>query len=562
MEAIASQVRDEVLSIMESNGQVMEEGAEIPPNVLDQIQVETNIRYNDFVSNKDSLTAAIMLLQSMDDAISDFEAKEAIRQLKRGEVAVYYAPEDDGGVPEPMHLTPWVNCLHLPNMGGNGDCDMYSVPEWVTEVELRSRAEEEGWSMEWVDKVLEQPNVMMPELYTLSLSTTYSWVLNGAGIGLVLDQTNVQDQVPVFQIFNRWGKSVDRRGLTMIYRTVLHPMINDSYGLHECTKYREMPFMVSTSEPVINAMLARGVGQKVIADQNQVIDLMDGEGARAQLGSNPPLLRGVDQHVPVRPGMQMHTRQAGMKPVNEFMNTPAVDQGALVLIDIHERNMNQLFFRDKDTDPDVKQQQRELNAYRAMDCLAQFWQMMWKTIQANVTQLGVNYIAGRQVDLYVKGTQLQGDADIQIGFNVSGLSGDSSDKWLATIEKLAGLDRAGRIDWGALVEDIFQTQNPAMAKKIVMSGDVATARITDEQESRIAKIMAGVPVDYPERASNPQLRLEVMNKWMAMPNNIPKAMSDPTIGEMMQKEMEYLNLQIEQYQTNPIVGRSLQTPNA
>lgn len=511
---------------------------QIPPEILAQVEQEAQAQV-DLMLSGGADDDAVAFLITLDPVCSPQEAKRALKALQKGKEAIYYAPVDDGGIPVPMALIPWVNVVHPASLTGDGTSDWFGIPEWIGEPELLSR----GYKKDFVDKVIEgQANKLMPELLG-SIINNYMWVLGGAGIGLYIDQNYLQQDTPMYQLMNIYRTAVESRGLKMVFHTVIHPALNDVYGLHECTGLKELPFQVDVSEPVINAMLSRGVGQIVIAEQNQVIDLLNGEGARAQLGSNPPLLRGVDQHVVVKPGMQMHVRQAGVKPVNEFMVTPKVDQGTLELIALQDKFIDARYFRGEFVDPDTKAQQRELLAHRAMCSLSAFWTMIAAVIDGNTEDLDFSKV------------------HVEVGFNVAGLGDASMERWMGVLEKLAGLDRGGVIDWNVIIQDIITTTNPALAKRAILPSQVAAQRIAEDQNNRIAQMAAGVPVQYPERQSNPQLRQQVMQQWTQYPGNIQKTTQDPDIADLFIKEQEYLTNQITQYQDNPIVGRTLQKPN-
>ena len=560
LELIAGRERDGLLQEFAAGGVVLPDSGQLAPEIVMQIQERAQMTVDLLLAAAGSADAVQYLIETVDPDMNPAEARIVLRELAAGKAATYYAPEDAGGIPVPMALVPWVNVIHPASLTGDGDAAWFAIPEWMDRAELENRAAAEGWDEAFVKKVLEHPNKMMPELLSISLANAHSWVLCGAGIGLQIDQNNANDQSPLYNVTHVWREAVSAAGRKMIYRTVMNPLVTDVCGLHECTKLKALPFNVDTSEPVNNAMLARGVGEVVVAPQNHIMDLMDGEGARAQLGSNPPLQRGADQHVPVRPGMQIHTRTVGTRGVNEFLQTPRVDEGALKLIEIHERNVDLRYFRGEFSDPDTKAQQKELLAYEAMDSLAAFWRLTWAVIQANLDELRLERIAGRDVHVSITGEELQGESEIDVGFNVSGLNGDSSDKWMTVLEKLLAFDN-GELDRGAILMDLAMMMNPAMAKRLIIPGDVAAGKVADDQETRIAKIMAGVPVRYPQRQTNPQLRGKIQQNWEQTPGNIPRALQDETVATMMQKEKEYLKDQEVQYQDNPIVGRTLAKPN-
>lgn len=488
-------------------------------------------------------------LQEDQEAGNAEDAEEAAHRE-----VTYFVPQSSGGNLRTASLIPWVDWLHPVSMTGKGECDWMAVPEWVTEATLLSL--DRGYDRAWAKRVQSYPNKTMPELMALHLEQLYAWVLNGAGIGLHLDQNYVNDKTPVYLIFHVWRRAVDGAGHSSIFRTVLHPMIHDAYGRHDCTGLRSLPVIVETAEPVKMAMLSRGVGEIVIADQNQAIDLADAEGARAQLGSNPPLKRGTETHVPVRPGMQMFVRGAGARENTEFLQTPPVDQGALQLIEIATERVNARFWRGAAgaADPDMKATMQEILAVSSMLTLSAFWRLIFEIIRVNTTPEELAALAGVPLP--------QDRAPrLHVAFNVAGLSAAASKDWMDTVTELLNFD-PGVIDRTALVKDILWMKNPAMAKLILMSDDTASAQIRLDQQSRIVKLMNGwkpTQADYPQRQTNPQLRIGEVQSYAQDPWN-QQRMNAPQNGDalaMMKQEMQYLTDQIQQYQSNPMIGKSV-----
>ena len=95
----------------------------------------------------------------------------------------------------------------------------------------------------------------------------------------------------------------------MVYKAVVNPNMTDKFLLWEPTDLEQLPFLVDTSEPVTYAMQAMGVADVVKDKQNFIKDRMDEEGARGQLGSNPPLQRTQDQNMKIHPGFQFYTKR-------------------------------------------------------------------------------------------------------------------------------------------------------------------------------------------------------------------------------------------------------------
>lgn len=500
--------------------------------------------------------AHLQLIQGVDPRISDREAKSVLQQLRKEPVkpAEYTAPRDDGCMFRAEVVVPWVNCIHPSTMTGEGKTDMVAFLRYYSDSQVNEKARVEGWDKASTKKLLdEQKNKFFNELCG-GLSVP-AWSLNGMGVGLEID-TAALEKMPRWLVIYVYRKITNKAGLPMVYRGALHPNMPNNLLLWEITDLTELPLVVDTAEPVTYAMLARGVADIVVDKQNFIKDTLDGEGARGQLGSNPPLLRTAGQHVGIRPGIEMYAKRSGNSfDGSQFMNVPQIDQGAMKVMEYLDKLVDDYYCRGTQADPDDKRMFREWKVFQARRCHIAVLRLIWMLMQENIDSLQVSNINGRAVKLDAHRDQLKGEAAISIGVHVDGYGENAAEKFAKVLTMMMQSDRSGNVNWAEGTTILARLMSPTYARRLVMSQDAASGKILDDQENRIAKIMAGIGVRYDDRASNPGLRMKVLQQWASNPANIQRAGGDENIVQLIQKEQEYLQFQLQQTE-NAAIGRT------
>lgn len=561
MAALVAQIQAAVTA-----GQPPTEGGEIdensvPPALMKRIVQEAQAKLDLMFLSGSGDTQLTELLMSMDPAMDRAEAKRAATTLARGEPsATYYAPELDGGMLFARGLVPFIHVLHGTDLTADGQTPWFACPEWLTALDVETRAAAEDWDPAFKEAVLTKSNQgIVGEDWTLRVP---GWALGGAGVGLVL-QPGMEIGQELFQVVYDWRKVATADGLEMVKCTLVHPHVNDAVGFSNCLPLEDLPFLVETREDVALALHSRGVPEEVVTQQNLIKDTYDSEGARGQLGSNPPLNRITGESsssVIIEPGIQLFTKRGGGPGGNnnEFLRVPAADVGALALADRCREMLDRRFFRSiEGTDPDMKRMFREDLAFSAAKSMKGFIRLLWKVLQGHVDAVKVGRIAGRAVDIDLSRDSMQGDVDVSVSFNVDSLNQDSADKFMDWVTKLSQADRAGSVDWNEVVNIAARMSNPDMARRIILPREQAAKRVASDQNNRVAQMAAGVPMQYEERQTAPEMRMQVMQQWMQQPENLQRAQNDQLFGKQMQDELTYLQRQVEQYQKNPVVGRTL-----
>ena len=531
---------------------------EVQQGIAQQVQIALEMMLA--MSGKPS-PDQLALITAVDARISDKEAAKVITQLRDdpNEAAEYTAPKDDGCQFRLKTLVPWVNCIHPGTLTGEGRTDMMAEVCYLPEVQLRERAMAEKWDKKALQELIDtHKNQFFTEL-GIGVDLP-GWGLNGMGIGLIVSQEALT-KFPHWLVIYVYRKITNKAGMPMVYRGALNPHM-EMMLMWEMTDLTELPIVVDTSEPVSFAMDAQGVGQVIADKQNFVKDSLDNEGSRSQLGSNPPFLRTNNTHVGIRPGKEMFSGRSGQNYTDSmFLEVPNVDKGTLTLMDRVEKTIDDYYFRSSTTDPEDKRAFRKWKMMRARRCYSAVLRLIWLQMQESIDVLQVSAINGRPVSLDTNRDQLRGEAAISIGVHLDGLSDDAADKFVKVLVQLMQADRGGAVDWNEGVQIAAQLLSPTFARRLVMSSQAAAGKIRDDEENRITKIVAGVPLDYPEKPTGPQMRLQVLQQWAAQPGNVARAASDPVVAELMQKEQEYLQFAIQQ-KNNAVTGRTGVEANA
>ncbi len=492
------------------------------------------------------------LLMAVDPDMPKSEARIVARELRRtGTEATYYAPQDDGHEPFVDALVPFINGIHGMDLTGDGRTWWFAKPERLCEADLRVRAASEGWEGDFLEAVLKHENEFMIRNQTWD-SRVPSWALSGAGVFQTLNPSEEK----FYEVLYVWREIPDSKGRPMVYHTLVHPSEDVLYGFHECSGLEKLPLHAESREEVLYAVQSRGVPEIALkAGMPTIKVLMDAEGARSQLASNPPVVRTSVDHQDIEPGHQVFKTRG--HDGDAFFEVPQADQGSLNMLDRVRDQLDRRFFRHPTlTDPDIKRMYREGILLAAAETIREMTRLLWKVMQGKVDNLKVGRIAGRAVNLELSRDSMQGEVDVRVECHVDGLSEDSMDRTMEFAAKLMAMG-ADNVDLNELANVLARMNNPGLARRIILPGDVAAEKIRQDQRNRISNMFSGSQMHYPDRQTGIPHRMDEMGQWQADPENMARLQSSPRFLQQMEAEMEYLQNQGTQYGKNPARGRAV-----
>jgi len=210
----------------------------------------------------------------------------------------------------------------------------------------------------------------------------------------------------------------------------------------------------------------------------------------------------------------------------------ANDEGALKAVEMDKLEVDELFHRGVNADPDMKRMHFEDLGSSSVQTMEAVYLLIWEHIQAYVPNITASRIAGQNVDLKVTEEDLMGTADINIEFSPVSLNKQAASDMAEWFTKLLANDRTGRIDTGAGVEIIARTYDNALADRIILPADIAAQQIDDQEQGDLAKIVSGqLP---PVRKGAEKRRMAKMDEWLQNPKSKQDMAQDPILAKRMQ----------------------------
>lgn len=530
------------------------------PDLLQQAADDAARVYETMLADKMAEDSFVAALQVVDLRMPTSEAKRVIRDFRKGlAVSTYYAPISEGGLPCIQARIPWVNLIHGLDLGTSGQTTFFADVEKLSEVDVRIRAAQEEWPKGALESVLEHPNKGLTDLMGAAAGLS-NWVLNGVGIGLTIEQ-NPQDRAPMFEIITVYRTAVNEAGIPAIYESVINAHVQDVLLKHECCEVDEMPFVVEQREPAGLAVQSRGIPEIILTDQLALKKLKDATTAAAELAAFPPTERDKDDTLPIQPGAQLKrsrysTGSGGTQ--QKFLDVPGVDMGALKSMEMTRADIDRLFVRGKEADPDSRRLFLEDLGSSAVLSYEAVISLMWLHIQAYVKDLTASRIAGRPVSVQATAEDLEGRADVHVEFSPMALNQKMALELAEWGTKLAGLDRSGRIDFGAFVEVISRMFDSTLADRIIMPAEAAAEEIERDEQQVISAIVSGQYVRG--HVNSPQARWKKLNEWLSNPETMPMLQARPTVYAALTEHIKGLSQEQIQSTENVAWGQTGQNP--
>ena len=112
---------------------------------------------------------------------------------------------------------------------------------------------------------------------------------------------------------------------------------------------------------------------------------------------------------------------------------------------------------------------------------------------------------------------------------------------------------------GALVRELFNIINPSIADRVIQPGDDAQAKSKQEENTAIAQVSSGIPVDIEEKDMKNQIKAQTFFQWLQSPAGQSMAQSQ-VIGPAVQHRAQQWQQAMVQQQ-NAQVGRYGNAPS-
>lgn len=433
--------------------------------------------------------------------------------------------------------------------------------ELVDEVTLRDRIETEDYDEPFVEALLEHKGKTDNAFWRDRTETQRSYM---TGLGRIDRKNSVE-------LFHVVYKTIERGGAPCLYRTIFNPLVNR--GKREGDKmlcashapfpydHGEYPYVTRRFETEQREILSsRGIPEIAYTHSLEIKAQRDARTDRTAIVNAPPMIVPHSRVKAIK-GQFGPRAVLGVTRANEvrWLELPPSDNSPVmieqqVLQDIDDRFP--LF--GPEVDPDKKSMYRgELSG----DCTAEAVQMYDQTMklaQQYEPDEVVQQVAGPlQRPFHQSRQQIQGAWQLTIAFDVRMIDEDYAMARYDAVAKIVGtFNMAGNVDTTGAMKYLFGLLDPDLPDLLLIQDDKAAEKEKRGAQDDVLKAINGI-VPEPPMMGNHKLRLQTIMETVMQPAVQRKVQADPEVKEILKQLIQFHQNQIQQYQNNPQIGRTL-----
>lgn len=517
-------------------------------------QTDPNTVLRDFCQNimdpsKDDFNSNIILSVV---PIDDTQVRKMIKDLRENGTATVFFDSIVRNLPTITALKPFDEIAFPPETIELEKARIIFRRVFMTEVEVRSMIETDGWDKEFVEEVIQT-------------SGSHTWYNDPNIVPAAALLTNQQYRGNnLIEIVYSYAKQIGEDGKPCIFYTIFNPFIrSDSCAKHERLAYSHgaYPFVSYRREHIRKIFCeSRGVPELVITDQYEIKAQHDALRDRTAFETLPPIkVKKRNGYVgSIGPGMQL--------PVStpddyQFLEPPRGNpQLAFNLIETVKHNCAEYFGLQH---PQIQPERTAMMQQVMIDN----WLSVWARIYQQIFQLSLQYMDAAEIErvtnfeLSKKSSDIAGQFDFAVSFDVNELNPAwVSEKLSAITQFVIPLDSGGIIDRNKLIMKICESISPDIAKEIVIEQATATQRMEKEVKTDLAIMMLGMEPQYVENDPAAEAKMQIMQQVMqSNPKAAQAAQMDQTFGLIFQNYTKNLQMSVEQ-QKNKQIGRQGVSP--
>ncbi len=484
--------------------------------------------------------------QLMGEVIPALGSTTKVRQFREKGIVEWDEPYIFSSKPVVRALEAWEDIIFPIQTDSIQRASFVARRELLNEVELRERANLEGWDKEWVEKAVKHKG----EMKRIHLNVHRS------------DQFLYEQLRDLIEIWHVYRKELDERtGAVKVTRTVISYSITDKAAVHDIMPYAHglYPFVELPRERNTRPLLeSRGIPEIVQTAQEEIKVQRDFRVDRASISILPPLktpaARGKFDLV-LGPAMQIPERRPGEI---SWMQPPAFDQGSIEVEAATRADIDRYFGRMTEAvNPNM--------AMLHMQELVDSWLIDMKLVSVQIMALAHQYMTPEEVARITGNAQLafnaspqdiRGRFDITAEFDARLLDNEALGAKLEYLAKiLVPMDSFGVIDRAGLVKYMFQAVDPNLAGMLVQDIGKATQAEIEDEQTAFAKIAAGTEPPLKEGGQNAQVRLQTLQQIIqSNPAVQQRYQQDEIFKKMIDARAQAFQFQLQQQQ-NAVIGR-------
>ncbi len=419
---------------------------------------------------------------------------------------------------------------------------------FLTEVELRAMAVDDGWSKEFVEAAAAQ--LGKASMYNDPSLTPVTNVLT----------TNVWRGKNMIEIVYAYARQINSDGIPAIYYTVFCPQVGDKlYAKHEILDYYHgrYPFVGWSREITRRPIMeSRGIPEVSRTDQDEIKAQHDSLRDRTAIETLPPM------KVAKRIGAINRIGPAVVLPVTtkddySFLEPPAGNpQMAFSMIERVEAQHAAYYGLTSKYVEDVRSQLLQ-------QTMVNGWLMAWTEIYQQVFSLALQYLSSEEkiritgVDLPARATEIHGGFDFIVKFDVREVDTNLVMEKLDAITKFAiPLDQSGIVDRTKLVRSVIEAISPDAAKELIVANEQASQKMFRDVQTDIGLMLLGNSPALVENDPSAQTKLQLAQQILQQNPKAQQALQgDQIFQQLFQTYVQNLSMSVQQAQ-NKETGRT------
>ncbi len=413
--------------------------------------------------------------------------------------------------------------------------------ELVSEVELTDRIVTDGYDPDFVTEALEHKG------------TFASWWMNRPDMYTGSDRNLVE-----LNHFLSWRL---HNNTPCLYRTVFNESVASDklYAVHRKFEYdhQQIPLIALRRGSVWKPLLSSiGIAAEAYTDELDIKRQQDGLNDRTELIHQPPMIvptlraQATANNYGPRAVMTA-TRPEGVV----WPPLPPMDQTPVIVMQMVMQRLDRRYpITGGEVDPEIK----ALNRQRiTQETNAEFELALEQTLQLMQqyeTDEDIQRVAGGQPWNY-SAKDIQGQYTVSAAVDINMIDIERAGMKLDMLAKMLPFRESGTV-FNAMAQiidpDLADALNADQASPVAMEKEK-----TDEYNA-IGQILAGMEARKPQNAMN-QLRLQTIQEIMQDPATMQRVQQDQVAQKRLENRIKFFQNQIQQYQNNPQIGRSLGT---
>jgi len=488
----------------------------------------------------------ITVLQSISPILPTQEARKMLTELRNTGQSTIPTANMRVNQPKWTALRPFVDIWFPSETVDIQTARWTAERELVSEAELTDREVTDGYDPDFVKLALEHKGVFS----ALSPQTSLSQQTIGSNRDLV-------------ELFHFRARVLDN-GVPCLYKTILCMALGDDdpYAVHRKDEYdhQEYPFAAlrrgRKSRPLLHAI---GIAEEAYTDEIDIKRQQDGLNDRTELIHQPPMIAPPHRANAIASMYAPRSVMTSLRPdAVVFPPLPPMDQTPVIVMQYVMQRLNRRYPTQnaEGVDPQLVSIYRQ---FLGVDVLSELEVAFEQTLQ-----LGYQYwsdqdwmeVTGQPKPQQYSQMQIQRKTGVTATTDMTLADPEVAKQKLGMVQELMLLKDAGGLvfQYGAnmvdtdLADALTQDQMSPNAMK----------KETDDEYSAWGQIGAGIYPQEPQMANN-QLRMQVIQQILTQPQVQARMGQDKVFATLAQNRIKYFQNQIQQYQTNPQIGRTLAT---